>query len=187
VLPTLAVILWAYGMYALFSYMFRRKGGSSRGQSRGRKLFRFALMGSVLGLGLLLWCCYSSDKQDQRLQLSGFLGTVYAEGWPQRVDKMEYPPVKAANLGAVEQPVYALLHPGTPASQIEPEKKLIRPRPSRAAKKRQTSSIHEKAHKHVKVSKTATSSSKKDKQAAKSRSKKRKRSSASGSRYIKAG
>ncbi|MHB9074946.1 MAG: hypothetical protein ACYC6G_15630 [Desulfobaccales bacterium] len=175
-LPTLAVILWAYGMYALFSFILQRKGGQPRGQSRWRKLTGFILVGGIVGLGLILWCCYSPDKTDQRLKLAGFLGTVYAEGWPDRVDKVEYPPVKASNQGTGEQPAYALLHPETPASQIEPEKKLIRPRPSRVAKK-QTSGVHEKSGKTAKVAKTVTPSSKKDKMAAKSRAKKKKRSS----------
>jgi len=174
VLPTLAVILWAYGMYALFSFIFQRKGGQPRG--RGRKLSGFTLVGAILGLGLILWCCYSPDKHDQRLKLAGFLGTVYAEG-PDRVDKVEYPPVKAQNQGAGEQPAYALLHPETPASQIEPEKKLIRPRPNRDAKKGQTPSVHEKAGKTTKVTKNVTPSPKKDKMAAKNRAKKKKRSS----------
>lgn len=175
-LPTLAVILWAYGMYALLSFMFQRKGGRPRGQSRWRKLTGYILVSGILGVGLILWCCYSPDKADQRLKLAGFLGTVYAEGWPDRVDKVEYPPVKAANQGAGEQPAYALLHPETPASQIEPEKKLIRPRPNRTAKKGQTPSVHEKAGKTAKVTKNVTPSSKKDKLAAKSRAKKKKRS-----------
>jgi hypothetical protein len=176
VLPTLAVILWAYGMYALFSFILQRKGGQPRGQSRWRKLTGFIFVGGIVGLGLILWCCYSPDKTDQRLKLAGFLGTVYAEGWPDRVDKVEYPPVKAPNQGAGEQPAYALLHPETPASQIEPEKKLIRPRPSRAVKK-PTSGVQEKSGKTAKVAKTVTPSSKKDKIAAKNRAKKKKRSS----------
>ncbi len=77
-LPTLAVILWAYGMYALLSFIFQRKGGQSRG--RGRKLSGLTLVGAILGVGLILWCCYSPEKHDQRLKLAGFLGTVYAEG-----------------------------------------------------------------------------------------------------------
>jgi hypothetical protein len=185
VLPTLAVILWAYGMYALLSFLFQRKGGHPRG--RGRKLSGFTLVGVILGVGLILWCCYSPDRQDQRLKLAGFLGTVYAEGWPDRLDNMEYPPVKATNQGAGEQPTYALLHPETPTSQIEPEKKLIRPRPSRAAKKRQAPSVHEKSGKNAKVTKTVTPSSKKDKLAAKSRAKKKKRSSAPGNGQTNAG
>jgi hypothetical protein len=174
-------------MYALLSFMFQRKGGYSRGQSRGRKLSGFTLVGCILGLGLIIWCCYSPDKHDQRLKLAGFLGTVYAEGWPDRVDKVEYPPVKAVNQGAGEQPTYALLHPEPPASQIEPEKKLIRPRPVRAAKKRQTPSVHESSGKSAKVTNAATPSSKKDKMAAKNRAKKKKRPSTSGSAQTSAG
>jgi hypothetical protein len=187
VLPTLAVILWAYGMYALFSYLLQRKGGHTRGQSRWRRLSGFTLVVGIVGVGLILWCCYTPDKTDQRLKLAGFLGTVYAEGWPDRVDKVEYPPVKAQNQGTGEQPAYALLHPETPTSQMEPEKKLIRPRPSRTVKKRHTSSVQEKSGKGAKATKTVTSSSKKDKMAAKNRAKKKKRTSASESRQTNAG
>jgi len=170
-------------MYALFSYIFQRKGGQPRGQSRWRKLNGFILVGGIVGVGLILWCCFSPDKNDQRLKLAGFLGTVYAEGWPDRVDRVEYPPVKATNQGAGEQPAYALLHPETPASQIEPEKKLIRPRPSRAAKKSPAASVHDKSGKPVKVAKTSTSASKKDKITAKNRAKKKKQSAAAESRH----
>lgn len=177
-LPTLAVILWAYGMYALFSFIFRRKGSQSRGLGQGRRFTGYALVSGVIAMGFVLWCCYSPDKTDQRLKLTGFLGTVYAEGWPDRVDKVEYPPVKAQNQGAGDQPAYALLHPETPTSQIEPEKKLIRPRPSRTVNKRHTASVHDKGGKSAKVSKNVTSSPKKDKMASKNRTKKKKRSAA---------
>jgi hypothetical protein len=186
VLPTLIVILLTYALYALLSFMFQRKGSFPRGQSRRRKLSGVALVG-VVGMGFILWCCYSPDKTDQRLKLAGFLGTVYAEGWPDRVDKVEYPPVKTQNQGTGEQPAYALLHPETPASQIEPEKKLIRPRPSRTIKKRQPSSVQDKPGKNAKVTKTVTPSSKKDKMVAKSRAKKKKRSSGPGSVQTNAG
>lgn len=186
-LPTLLVILWAYGMYALFSLIFQSKGGHQRGRSRWGKLTGFTLVCGVIGVGLILWCCYSPDKTDQRLKLAGFLGTVYAEGWPDRVDRMEFPPVKAQNQGVGEQPAYALLHPETPASQIEPEKKLIRPRPSRAAKALPTPGVREKSGKNAKVNKTAASSSKRDKMTAKSRAKKKPRSPALGSGPSNAG
>ena len=114
-LATLAVVLWAYGMYALFSYIFHRQGGYVRSRSRWRKLSRLTLVGGVTaGVGLIFWCCLYPDKHDQRLKLAGFLGTVYAEGWPDRVDRLKYPPVKSPNQGASEQPAYALLHPETP-------------------------------------------------------------------------
>ncbi len=145
-LATLAVVLWAYGMYALFSYIFRRQGGQVRSRSRWRKLGRFALVGGVTaGVGFIFWCCLSPDKHDQRLKLAGFLGTVYAEGWPDRVDRLKEPPVKSANQGASEQPAYALLHPETPVSQVGPEKKLPRPRPSRVAPKGPSVASQDKA------------------------------------------
>ena len=94
---------------------------------------------------------------------------------------------KAANPGASEQPAYALLHPETPASQVGPEKKLPRPRPSRVAPKGPSVAPQDKAGKNAKVNKTPASPSKKDKMAAKSRAKKKNRSSAPGGRQADAG
>jgi hypothetical protein len=188
VLATLAVVLWAYGMYALFSYIFHRQGGNVRSRSRWRKLGRLTLVGGVTaGVGLIFWCCLYPDKHDQRLKLAGFLGTVYAEGWPDRVDRLKEPPVKSANQGVSEQPAYALLHPETPASQVGPEKKLPRPRPIRAASKSSSIVPQDKGGKNAKATKALPSPSKKDKMAAKSRAKKKNRSSAPGGRQADAG
>ena len=142
-------------------------------------------MGCVgVGVAIILWSWISPDRQDQRLKLAGFLGTVYAEGWPDRVDRLEYPPVKNQNQGAGEQPVYALLHPETPASQVEPEKKLPKPRPIRVVKKQAATGGHDKAGK---VTKAAVPPSKKDKAAAKARAKKKTRISAAGGQKANSG
>jgi len=174
-------------MYALFSFMFHRQGGYVRNRSRWRKLSRLALVGGVTaGVGLMVWCCFSPDKHDQRLRLGGFLGIVYAEGWPDRVDRLQYPPVKSPNPGSSEQPAYALLHPETPASQMGPEKKLPKPRPSRVAPKKPAVVSQDKPGKTAKVTKAPAPSSKKDKVAAKSNAKKKNRSSAPGGRQADA-
>ena len=178
-LATLAVVLWAYGMYALFSYFYHRQGGYVRSRSRWRKLsWLTRVAGVTAGVGVICWCCLCPDKHDQRLKLAGFLGTVYAEGWPDRVDHLKDPPVKSANPGTSEEPAYALLHPETPASQIGPEKKLPKPRPSRVAPKRQVVAPPEKPVKIAKVTKATAPPAKKDKLAAKSRAKKKNRSPA---------
>jgi hypothetical protein len=186
VLPTLAVILWAYGMYALFAFIFQRKGGTSRSQGRGRWFSVCAWTAFALGLGLFLWCGYASNKQNQHLRLAGFLGTVYAEGLSGQVDKLDYPALKAVSQRPGEQPVYALLHPGTPSGQLAPAKKLIRPRPARIVRKRHTTAVHEKSPRNTKVNKAGKHSARKAKRAAKSRGKK-KRSSALRRRQIHAG
>lgn len=187
-LATLAVILWAYGMYALFSFLFHRQGGYVRSRSRWRKLSRLVLVAGVTaGTGLIVWCCLYPDKHDQRLKLAGFLGTVYAKGWPDRVDPVTYPPVKTPNQEAPEQPGYALLHPETAASRIGPEKKLPKPRPNRAASKGHAAASRDKAGKSVKVTKAATPTSRKDKASSRNRHKKKNRSSAPSSRKADAG
>jgi len=188
VLATLAVILWAYGMYALFSCRFHRQAGYVHKRSPWRKLGRFILVAGVTaGTGLIVWCCLYPDKQVQQLKLAGFLGTVYAKGWPDRVDPVQYPPVKTPNQGSSEQPGYALLHPETADSQIGPEKKLPKPRPNRAAPKGQTIGSRDKAGKNVKVTKATAPPSKKDKVTTKSRNKKKNRSSAPRDRQADAG
>ena len=187
-LATLAVILWAYGMYALFSFLFRRRGGYVRSRSRWRKLSRLILVGGVTaGVGIIVWCCLSPDKHDQRLKLAGFLGIVYAEGWPVRVDHLKYPPVKTLNQEASEQPGYALLHPETAENQIEPEKKLPKPRPNRVAPKGKAAASQDKAGKSGTVTKAPAPPSKKDKLTAKSHTKKKNRSSAPRGRQPDAG
>jgi hypothetical protein len=189
VLATLAVILWAYGMYALFSYIFRRQGGYLRSRNRWRKLSWLTLVaGGSAALGLICWGYLSPDKNDQRLKLAGFLGTVYAEGWPDRVDRQNYAPLKTSNQGASEQPAYALLHPETPDSQIGPEKKLPKPRPNRVVSKGPSVAPPDKTSKIAKVAKAPAPPAKKDKLAAnKSRAKKKNRTSAPPGRQTDAG
>jgi hypothetical protein len=188
VLATLAVVLCAYGVYALFSYIIRRQGSHVRSRSPWRKLSKLTLMGGfTAALALIFWCCLYPDKHHQRLKLAGFLGTVYAEGWPDRVDRLKETPVKTAPQGASEQPAYALLHPETPASQIAPEKKLPKPRPSRVASKKPSVAPQDKAGKNAKVTKAPVPPSKKDKIAAKSRAKKKSRTAAQGGRQADAG
>jgi hypothetical protein len=188
VLATLAVILWAYGMYALFSYFFHRQGGYVRSRSRWRKLGRLILVAGVTaGTGLIVWGCLYPDKHDQRLKLAGFLGTVYAKGWPDRVDQLNYPPVKTPNQGSSDQPGYALLHPETTDSQIGPEKKLPKPRPNRGAPKGQASASLDKTGKNSKIAKAPAPPSKKDKVSTKNLNKKKNRSSAPRGRQADAG
>jgi len=160
-------------MYALISFVIQRKGGHPRSRGRWRKLTWLTLVGGVgAGVGLISWCWLAADKNAHRLKLAGFLGTVYAEGWPDRVGELNFPPDKSLNQGAGGQPVYALLHPETPISQMAPEKKLPKPRPSRVAKKGQTDNAPEKSGKTAKVAKAPATPAKKDKVAAKSRAKK---------------
>ena len=185
---TLAVVLWAYGMYALFSFLFHRQGRYVRSRSRWRKLSRLILVAGVTaGTGLIVWCCLYPDNHDQLLKLAGFLGTVYAEGWPDRVDHLKDSPVKTPNQGSSEQPGYALLHPETADSQIGPEKKLPKPRPNRVAPKGQDVASQDKAGKSAKVTKAPAPPSKKDKLTTKSQAKKKNRSSAPSGRQADAG
>jgi hypothetical protein len=172
VLATLAVILWAYGMYALISGMSRRSGGYLKGSSRGRWYRWLALLGSTgAGLALVLYLSGFCGQPDHSLKLSGFLGTVWAEGWPDKVDRQEYPPVK--DQGPGDKPAYALLHPETPPAQVAPEKTAPRPRPVRQPKVNKTAGAQAKTAKAG----AAPSKNKKDKTAAKSKAKKKKAAS----------
>ena len=75
----------------------------------------------LVGLGLTVVLAQSFAEKDHNLKLAGFLGTVWAEGWPDKVDqRVEDPPIKGTAAG--DQPVYALLHPGTSPTESGPGK-----------------------------------------------------------------
>jgi len=172
VLPTLAVILWAYGIYALISGISRRRGGYLRGRHRGRGVGWLAVLGSTgAGLALLLYLTVFSGQQQHNLKLSGFLGTVWAEGWLDKVGRVEYPVVK--DQGPGDKPAYALLHPETPSVQVAPEKNGPKPRPARQPKARKAAGAQ------VKTANAAALPAKKEKAAAKPKAKKKKGSAAS--------
>ena len=111
-LPTLVFILWAYGMYALITTLIGRRGSKFRARGSGWRYGWLALAaGGLVGLGLTVVLAQSFAEKDHNLKLAGFLGTVWAEGWPDKVDqRVEYPPIEGTAAGG--QPVYALLHPG---------------------------------------------------------------------------
>ena len=133
-LPTLVFILWAYGMYALVAALSGRKGSTFRARSPWRRFGWLGLVGGAgVGLVLAVILANSFDQENQNLKLSGFLGTVYAEGWPDKVDRrVEYPPMKSPASG--DQPVYALLHPGTSPAELAQEKTAPKPRPVKKPK-----------------------------------------------------
>jgi hypothetical protein len=180
VLPTLAVILWAYGIYALISGLSRRKGGYQKGRSRGRGARWLALLGTTgAGVALVLYFAGFWGQQDHNLKLSGFLGTVWAEGWPDKVGRLEYPPIK--DQGPGDKPAYALLHPETPSIQVAPEKTGPKPRPVRRPK------LNNAAGPQAKTAKAAALPAKKDKAAAKNKAKKKKKAASVPNRKADSG
>ena len=166
-LPTLLFILWAYGMYALISALAGRgrKGSKFRTRGPGRRYGWLALgSGLLLGLGLTVVLAQSFVEPDHNLGLAGFLGTVWAEGWPDRVNqRMEYPPIKGTGIG--NQPVYALLHPGTSPADLAQEKTAAKLRPIKKPK------VRNHLVPRAKSPKSANQLAKKDKGAAKGKSK----------------
>ena len=127
-IPTLVFVLWVYGMYALISALSRRKGSRFRARGSWRKYGWLALAaGAAAGVGLVVLLAQSYDEESHRLKLAGFLGTVWAEGWPDKVERrVEDPPVKSTASG--DQPVYALLHPGTFPAGLAQDKAASKPR-----------------------------------------------------------
>ncbi len=126
-LPTLVFILWAYGMHALISALSRRRLRAHR------PLRRYAWLGLVatagVGLSLAVVLAQSFNLENQNLKLAGFLGTVWAEDWPDKVERrVEDLPIKSTACG--EQPVYTLLHPGTHPSELAQEKTAPKPKPA---------------------------------------------------------
>ncbi len=129
-LSALLFILWAYGMYALISALAgRRAGALRRGRSWRRLGWLGLLAGAGVGLGLVLALAQSFDERHQDLKLAGFLGTVWAEGFPGKLSpRVEEPPIKGTASG--DQPGYALLHPGTPSAELAKNTLTPRPRPA---------------------------------------------------------
>ena len=136
-LPTMVFIFWAYGMYALLSALSRRKDSGLRVRSPWRRYGWLALLATTgIGLGLAVALANSFDRENQRLKLSGFLGTVWAEGFPDKVERrIEEPPIKGAASGG-DQPVYALLHPGISNTELSQGKTAPKPRPAHKPKLR---------------------------------------------------
>lgn len=123
VIPTVAFILGAYGMYAFCMAWPRRQGRQWRERSRGRWV-RLSLIGSLAaGLGLLLWFSLPSGEQGPRFQLAGFLGLNWQDGWAAPTEEKRAEPLPVKSQGSGEQPVYSLLHPSAPPEQVAPEKK----------------------------------------------------------------
>lgn len=183
-LATLIFILWAYGMYALLSRFFQPRGVHLRGRKRWRRYGWLSLAGAIgAGLGILVWLSFSLDREEHRLMLAGFLGTVYADGRPDQVDRrLEYPLVKPQAQGTEGQPVYTLLHPETPSSQLEPEKKAPKPRPHRKSTVEKSASPQSKGTKTV-----AKGAAAGDKTATKNQAKKKKPSTPPGTKPAASG
>jgi hypothetical protein len=162
VLPTLVFILWAYGMYALICALCGRRGDKFRAHSPWRRYGWFGLVaGAAAGVGLIAVLAQSFHDQDHNLKLAGFLGTVYAEGWPEGVEhQAEAPPIK--NTASGEQPVYAMLHPGMPPMKAAQEE--TKPRPVPRPK-------WSKTHPHPKKIKVSAHKSKKEQMTARKKTK----------------
>ena len=115
-------------------------------------------------MGLTMVLAQSFDEKEHNLKLAGFLGTVWAEGWPDKVDqRLEYPPIKGT--AAEGQPVYALLHPGTSPAELAQEKTAPKPRPVKKPK------VHKAPVPQAKGVKPTVQVAKKDKVAAKGKPK----------------
>jgi len=150
-------------MYALISALFGRKGNSFRTRDPGRRYGWLTLAaGAGIGLGLVLALAQSFDQRDHNLKLAGFLGTVWADGWPEG-QRMEEPPLKGTSAG--DQPAYALLHPGTSPAELAQKKTALKPRTALKPKAKKSPAASQ-----AKAGKAAAQKSKKE-QAAKGKAK----------------
>ena len=167
-LPTMVFIFWAYGMYALLSALSRRKDSRLRVRSPWRRYGWLALLATTgIGLGLAVALANSFDRENQSLKLSGFLGTVWAEGFPDKVERrIEEPPIKVTVSG--DQPVYALLHPGISHTELAQGKTAPKPRPAHKPKLRKLETSQAKG------AKVAAQEPKKEPAAAKNKTTKKK-------------
>jgi hypothetical protein len=136
-------------MYALIAALAGRKGSRFRVRSPWRRYGWLGLVATTgIGLGLAVMLACSFNQEHQSLKLSGFLGTVWADGWPEQVERrLEDPPIKGTPAG--DQPVYALLHPGTSPAELAQEKTAPKLRPAHKPKVSKAPALQAKAAKAV--------------------------------------
>jgi hypothetical protein len=134
-------------MYALISALSGGKGSRLRARSPWRRYGWLALVASTgIGLGLAVVLVNSFDRENQSLKLSGFLSTVWAEGFPDKLERrVEYPPLQSKASG--DQPMYVLLHPDTSPAALVREKTTHRPRPALKRGTRKPQASQGKGHK----------------------------------------
>jgi hypothetical protein len=183
VLPTLALILSAYGIYACYAAWPRRRSYSFRPRPWWRRPGRLTALGLAgVGLGLVAWLSAGSVEQEQRFRLAGFLGMSWADTWAgeKPSSRVESLPYRDQTQG--DQPAYALLHPEVQARQVAPEKKALAPRSLKKPKWKQPAPA-----KAVKVAKASPAPPKKEKLASKNKVKKKKPASSPGSQQAAAG
>jgi hypothetical protein len=131
-LTTLGFILAAYLTYAFFAIRTRR---SERwGHTKKGSVWHTLASGSLVSLVIICGLVISPVEPEEKPRIAGFLGTVWAETRPAKVDDAwEYLQVNGRE--ARSEPAYVFLNPGTPASLIKPpeSKRLRKPRPLKKA------------------------------------------------------
>lgn len=96
-----------------------------------RERWRWQALTTCFGIGLtIIYCLILQPTVQEEPRLDGFLGTVWAETLPDRVDdSFDYFRMNGRESGA--KPTYVFLNPGIPSSLIKlPDSKRLRnPRP----------------------------------------------------------
>lgn len=128
-LPTILFIVGAYGLFALYKFLYRPPSGGYRRRGRRAKTGWLKISAAGIGLGLLgglfIWLPSLSKTDD--LKMAGLFVL------PQERDRLapktdpHLATLTAEGSPTLEQPAYALLHPETPAVKILPDKKAAGP------------------------------------------------------------
>ncbi len=161
-LPTLVFILIAYALYALHTAWSRRQGSLLACRGRDRKIGRFTVAASGLGLACLIFLAMwlPFESQEEHPKLAGLmLGQTDARLLAKAEPHLENLPIKS--FATMEKPVYPFLHPEANYAQMLPEAKPAVPR---ALRKRHLKKVAEAKGKKSPASSTTA---KKDKPAAK--------------------
>jgi hypothetical protein len=132
VLPTLAFILCAYGTYALIRAWTRRNRRRFQPYQLLRRRRQLTLVGSTgVGVGIIiLIAILGLPSQYGNLSSAGLISASwgqFASHSGQVMPSQEIMPIKPQTDSG--QPVYASLHPGTPAAQFQEGKNASFPRP----------------------------------------------------------
>ena len=166
-LPTLAFILCAYGTYALIRAWTRRSRRRFQPYQLLRRRRQLTLVGSTgVGVGIIiLIAIIGLPSQYGNLSTAGILAASWGHdsyNSGRVMPRQEIMPIKPHTDSG--QPVYASLHPETPAAQFQEGKNASFPRPGSKTRLKKPGSPG-------KTLKTAAPAPKKEKAAAKQQAK----------------
>jgi hypothetical protein len=136
VVPTIGFILCAYLVYALLRGMVRRGGRLYRRRHPWPQRRLTLAGGAGVGAGFLIFLAIAViPAPSGNFQYAGMITPGWEEEMPpssRKPVRQEFPPIKVS--GNPGRPIYAYLHPETPAPQLTQENVSLAPRPTQRSR-----------------------------------------------------